>query len=102
MHLGRCWIFWLWAGVGTALALSVVSFVGVLTGIPALVGLLLLARLGPRWPEPLGLLTGIGALCLFVASVNRGSDGLDATPWLVAGVVLAAGGILFYAEARRT
>jgi hypothetical protein len=101
MHLNRCVMFWLWAGVGGALALSVISFVGVLVGLPALVALWLVARRSPRWPEPLGLLTGVGALCLTIAFLNWDELGVDPVPWLAAGVVLGAAGIGFYARARR-
>lgn len=97
----RCTFFWLWAGVGGALALSVVSFIGVLTAIPALIALALVAWRSPRWPEPLGILTGFGALCLTIAALNRGAEGLDPTPWLVAGVVLVLAGLVLYAGARR-
>ena len=101
MHLRRCWIFWLWAGAGGALALSVVSYIGVLTGLPALLALYLVSRRSPRWPEPLGLLTGAGGLCLAVAVLGWGEHGFDYVPWLVAGIALAAAGVAFYAEARR-
>lgn len=101
MHVGRCGFFWLWAGVGGALAISLVSFIGVLTAIPALVALGLVAWRSPRWPEPLGILTGAGALCLVVAALNWDEQGVDPVPWLVAGVILALAGVLTYAGARR-
>ncbi len=103
MHLGRCWIFWVWAMVGWALLLSMVSYIGVLTGLPALVALVLVARRSPRWPEPFGLLTGFGGLCLTVAALNwREADGLDPAPWLAAGLVLALAGAAGYWLAARS
>jgi hypothetical protein len=94
--------FWLWALVGGALLLSTLSFIGVLTGIPALVALVLVARRSPRWPEPLGLLAGFGALCLALAAINWRHDGLDPVPWLASGALLAALGLGGYWLAARS
>jgi hypothetical protein len=102
MHVGRCGWFWLWSGAGALLALSVVSFVGVFTGLPAIVALALIARRSPRWPEPLGVLAGIGILCLVVGATNLGSIGFSPAPWLVAGAALLAAGALSYGLASRS
>jgi hypothetical protein len=102
MHLGRCRFFWLWSLLGAALLLSVVSYIGVFTAIPALVALYFLARRSPRWPEPLGLLAGFGALCLLVAGLNWDRDGVDPTPWLTAGIVLVALGVAGYGFSIRS
>ena len=101
VHLGRCWIFWLWALVGGALLLSVISFIGVITGPVALVALFLVARRSPRWPEPLGLLAGFGVLCLVIAALTWSHDGVDPAPWLAAGLALVAFGVAAYGVASR-
>jgi hypothetical protein len=101
-HLGRCSTFWLWALVGAALLFSVISALGLLTGLPALAALFLVARRSTRWPEPLGLLAGFGALCLVVAGLNWGGEGLDAGPWLTAGLALVVAGVAAYWAAARS
>jgi hypothetical protein len=101
-HLGRCVYFWLWALVGGALLLSAISFVGVLTGIPAIVALVLVARRSPGWPEPIGLLAGFGALCLTIAALNWSNQGVSPAPWLAAGLLLVAAGLAGYGLARRS
>lgn len=87
---------------GALLALSLVSFIGVLTGLPALVALALVARRSPRWPEPLGLLAGIGGLCSCVGAVAVGETGPDPAPWLVGGVALVLAGLVGYGVALRS
>ena len=98
-HLGRCWFFWLWAFVGGALLLSVLSVIGVFTAIPALVALFLVGRRSPRWPEPLGLFAGFGGLCVTIAALNWGHEGVDRASWLAAGVGLMLAGALGYSLA---
>jgi apolipoprotein N-acyltransferase len=102
VHLGRCSFFWLWALVGGALLLSVISFIGVITGPVALVALLLVARRSPRWPEPLGLLAGFGVLCLVVASISWRHEGVDPVPWLAGGIALSVLGVAVYGAASRS
>ena len=101
-HVRACGWFWLWSLAGALLAFSLVSFVGVLTGLPAVLVLLLVARRSPTWPEPLGLLTGVGALCIAVAALNWGADGLDPAPWLAAGAGLVVLGTVAYGLAGRS
>jgi drug/metabolite transporter (DMT)-like permease len=101
LHLDRCLFFWLWALTGGMLALSAVSYLGVLTGIPALVALFLVARRSPTWPEPLGLLAGVGGLCLAISAFNWDDRGVDVAPWLAAGSLLALVGLVGYGMARR-
>lgn len=95
-HARGCGFFWAWAAGGALLALSLVSFIGVLTGPAAAVAIALIARRSPAWPEPLGLLAGIGGLCLFVASLGT----VEPLPWLAAGAVLVIVGVGGYAWSR--
>jgi hypothetical protein len=94
--------FWLWSAAGALLAFSVVSFVGVLTGLPAVAVLALLAARSPRWPEPLGLLTGIGILCLVIGTINLGSIGFNPALWLASGALLSAAGAASYGVTLRS
>ncbi len=95
-HTRSCAFFWGWAAAGWLLALSLVSFVGVLTGPVAVVVIALIAWKGRPWPEPLGLLTGIGGLCLLVASLGN----VEPLPWIAAGAALVLAGIAGYARSR--
>jgi hypothetical protein len=80
-----------WAGVGFLLAFGVVAILSI--GAPILLlGVLLLGILvgrGRRWPHSLGLLAGLGAVCLVIALL-----GAVAGPalWGVSGLALAAVG----------
>jgi hypothetical protein len=92
----RDWAFWLWALVGAALALSAFSL-GPLLGLPVLLAILLLAWRPRTRSSAWGLLIGFGAVLLFIAYLNRdqpGDEHLDARPWLVAGVVVVATGVI--------
>ena len=113
-HLRTCGWFWLWAVVGCAAALTVVSFVGVLLFAPVLlVGGVMASRDAVR-RSAFGLLTGAGVLLLYVAWVQRAGPGttcwrtasasgcdqhLNPLPWAVAGFVLFVAGIV--GQARR-
>jgi hypothetical protein len=106
--------FCAWALVGAGLAISFVSFVGVLTILPvALVGFLLSRRSAV---SPFGLSSGIGAMLLVVAYLQRqGPDTtcvrtatsvtcdqhLNPIPWLVAGLVFLTAGLVGYAWRSR-
>ena len=92
----RDWAFWLWALVGAALALSAVSL-GPLLGLPVLLAIVLLAWQPRTRSSAWGIFVGFGALLLLVAYLNRDVPGdrhLDARPWLVAGIVLVATGLI--------
>jgi hypothetical protein len=102
MHPGRCAWFWLWTAAGALLALSLVSFIGVFTGLPAVAALGLIAHRSPRWPEPLGILTGIGVLSFLVGALALGESGINPAPWLAAGTVLVAVGMVAYGVALRS
>jgi len=116
-HLAGCGWFWTWALVGCAGALGAVSL-GPLLLLPVF-GLGLVMATSPRIrSSAFGLLTGAGALCLFVAWVQRRGPGevcwqkgtatgcdqyLDPRPWLALGVILVVTGIAAHAvRARRS
>lgn len=112
--IGWGW-FCVWAGVGAAAALSVVSlgpifFVAVI-GLAMIIGL----RRPASWRSASGFLTGAGALLLYVAWVQRTGPGttwsatattsrcdehLNPLPWLAVGVVLFAAGIALQLRRR--
>jgi hypothetical protein len=98
---------WLWFGAwaleGGLLAFSALSAasVGLFVMPVALLVLVLLARAGAAGPQILGALTGAGAPTLVVAWLEEGPGGLDARPWLAAGLVLVAAGLGGYLAARR-
>ena len=112
-HLADCRWFWAWALVGCAAALGFVSL-GVLALAPvALVGALMASRPTIR-RSAFGLLSGGGALMLYVAWVQRAGPGttcwqtarasgcdqhLNPLPWLFVGIAMFIGGIV--ACARR-
>lgn len=111
---GWSWFF-VWVLLGLALALASVSF-GPLLGLPTVVVGVLLWRLRTDARGGMfGLLTGAGALLLYVAWLQRDGPGttcwrtatasgcdqhLNPLPWLVAGVALVAAG--FIAHIRQT
>jgi hypothetical protein len=114
VHLAGCGWFWAWALVGAAAALLAISSLGPLLVAPALVVAYLMgSRPGIR-RSAFGVLSGAGALLLYVAWVQRAGPGtrcwqtqtasgceqhLNPLPWLLAGIVLFIGGIA--AHARR-
>src|ERR1051326_2650679 len=96
-HLVGCGWFWAWALVGGATALAAVSL-GPLLFIPALAVAGFMASRPRIRNSAFGLLSGAGALCLFVAWLHRQGPGtvcwqkgtasgcdqyLDPRPWLV-------------------
>ena len=96
VHTRGCVLFWGWAAAGALLALSLVSFIGVLTGPVAIGVIALIAWKSRAWPEPLGLLAGIGGMCLLVAALGN----VEPLPWVTVGIVLAAAGLGGYAWSR--
>ena len=105
--------FWVWALLGCAAAVGAVSL-GVLVLAPvALVGALMVSRPTIR-RSAYGFVTGVGALVLYVAWVQRAGPGtscwqtatasgcdqhLNPLPWLLVGIPMFVGGIV--AHARR-
>lgn len=84
--------FFIWSAVGFLLAFGIVASASI--GLPfLLIGLMLFVVLllkGPTWPTDLGLLAGIGALCILIAIINLISGDLSPTVWLAVGVSLVA------------
>ena len=86
--------FWAWAAVGFAGALSVVSFIGLLLIVPVLVAAWLMASRPAARRSAKGLITGVGALVLFIAFVQRSGDAVNPLPWAVGGVALFIVGVV--------
>ena len=112
-HSVRCTWFWAWALVGAAGALGLISL-GPIALVPAFIAGVVMSRSHTGSRSALGLLAGAGILSLFVAYVQRDGPGttcwhtasasgcdqrLNPIPWLVAGIVLVAGGVI--AQFRR-
>ena len=113
-HLAGCGWFWAWALVGAATALLSISSLGPLLAAPVvLVAYLMTSRPGIRH-SAFGVLSGAGALLLYIAWVQRAGPGttcwqtqtgsgcdhnLNPLPWLLVGIVLFVGGIA--AHSRR-
>src|SRR6266487_6260892 len=113
-HLAGCGWFWAWALLGSAAALAAVSLGPILAAPVVVIGWLMGSRPSAR-RSAFGLLSGAGALLLYVAWVQRAGPGttcwhtqtasgcdqhLNPLPWLVAGVALVVAG--FVAHARQT
>jgi hypothetical protein len=104
MHLAGCGRFWLWAIAGALLTLSIVgaASIGLFVLPLAAVAIALVARSTQRRAEALGLLVGAAPICFLIAWLQRGDEGgLDPRPWFIAGVGLAAIGIVAYALVTR-
>ena len=117
------WIaFGLWAVPGVVVG-SLVSSIGVLLLPAGLVATVLLTRSTRVWPEALGLFEGIAAFCFLVVALNadywtcpasgevitRTKDSLTVEscgtlnpwPWLIVGLIFAAGAAIAYGVAKR-
>jgi hypothetical protein len=114
-HVAQCGWFWAWAMVGAAAALGAVSL-GPIALAPSFIAVLAMSRSRSASRSAFGLLAGAGLLSLFVAFVQRDGPGttcrhtasasgcdqhLNPVPWLVAGIVLVAGGVVAQARRRR-
>ena len=94
-----------WAVVGGTLVFALLTAlsIGIFVAPFAIAALILVVRRARLWPESLGVLAGIGAVAVAVAALNwrpePGSGAPDAVSWLVAGLVLIAGGITLYGVA---
>jgi hypothetical protein len=111
---------WVLAGALAVFSLLGAASIGLFIAPLAVVAIWLALRFGRVGPEMLGMVSGAGAVCLLIAFLNRGTTpcteqghtlstgetevacgGLEPTPWLVAGLVLVAAGIVAYALAGR-
>jgi hypothetical protein len=97
--------FWLWAIVGAGAAFSCLSFLGIFTAVPTVVGLLLLGRSTAARPWWFGTLTGAGLMLVYIAWINRNDEHgpFNPWPWFVGGVVLMTFGVgaQLYRSVRR-
>jgi hypothetical protein len=111
-HLAGCGWFWAWALIGAAAAVAI-SSLGPIFAVPVLLAAYLMASRPGIRRSAFGLLSGAGALLLYVAWVQRAGPGttcwqtqtasgcdqhLNPLPWLLAGIVLFIGGIAAYAR----
>jgi hypothetical protein len=115
-HRGTRWVwFAAWAALGCLLALGTLSLWIFLAPLTVVAVLILIAKRRVS-RAAFGLLTGIGAVCLLVAFLNRRGPGvvawhsatsagadeyLDPRPWLAAGLVLAGIGLAAFLCRRR-
>jgi hypothetical protein len=99
MHVAGCWRFWAWSLAGALIAFSLIAAASVgLFVLPfAALALFFAARTTRDRAEMFGGLVGAAAISLLIAWIQRGPGGLDAGPWLVAGIVLAVAGLAGYA-----
>jgi hypothetical protein len=95
LHLAGCAWFWAWALLGAAAALGSLSL-GPLLTIPVLVvGVVIHRRRGSH--GAFGLLSGIGAILLLIAYIQRSGESYDPIHWLVAGLVFLTAGVVGHA-----
>jgi len=111
-HAAGCGWFWVWALLGCVAALGAVSLGLLLLAPVAGAGALMAGRPTIR-RSAFGLLSGVGALLLYVAWVQRAGPGtscwqtatasgcdqhLNPLPWLIAGIATFIGGIVGHAR----
>ena len=128
MRNGSGWqAFAEWALAGALLVFAAIgaASIGMFVFPFAVLALVLAARRNRAWPEaPAGSPTGVGSICLFVAYVSRAYSpcpegitrfqvapgesgsfscgGLKPMPWLIAGLLLTAAGLVGFLVRRRT
>ena len=111
-HLAGCGWFWAWALLGCAVGFGAVSL-GAFVLLPvAIIGVLMASRRSIS-RSAFGFLTGVGALLLYVAWLQRAGPGttcwhtgtesgcdehLNPLPWLVVGLLLFSGGVVGFAR----
>jgi drug/metabolite transporter (DMT)-like permease len=113
LHLAECAWFWTWALVGGAFALGAVSL-GPLLLLPATFAVVLITRRRPI-RGAFGLMSGVGAVLLVIAYLQRQGPGTTCTqtttsitceqhlnpiPWLVVGLLCFAAGIVGHVRQR--
>jgi len=85
-----------WALLGCVIALCTLSFIGVLL-FPLVILVVPMSRSRQARESVWGILTGVGALFVFVSYVQRNGPGdghLDPLPWLMLGILLVVSGIV--------
>jgi hypothetical protein len=96
----RRFAFAAWVVAGFLGAFATISFaIGLLILPLALAAIVGAAALATR-AEVLGLMPGIGAMCLLVVALDIG-EGPTAYSWLASGLALVGGGVAAYSLARR-
>jgi hypothetical protein len=96
--------FWAWGLAGGLVLFAFVTglTIGLFLLPLAVVALVLVARRSRGWPEGLGVLAGMAAVCLSVGGLQLAAGGgLDPWPWLAVGAPLGALGVGGYALLRR-
>lgn len=109
---------WLVAGAGLGLGLASIASIGIFV-LPVAIGALvaLLSWRGSRNGSAAGVLTGLGTIPLYIAYLNRSGPGNICTavagggqacgeqwnpwPFLAAGLLLVAGGLILFSWLRR-
>jgi hypothetical protein len=89
-----------WAVVGGAAALSVVSS-GPLLGLPVALVAFLLARKASIRESAFGVVSGVGLLLLAVGWINRTGESLDPRPWWALGSAFLVAGVAAHAVRER-
>ncbi len=94
--------FFIWSAAGFLLAFGAVTSIGLPFLIFGLVLFVVLLFKGPAWPADLGLLAGVGAVCLVIATINAVSGDLSPTVWLTVGISLvgSSAGLFWWLRCR--
>ena len=102
----RWFVAWALAGGVLTLALLTAMSIGLFLAPVALLLLVLVGRRARPWPESLGMVAGVGAVCVAVAALSWASRPGGGTPnpagWLAVGIVLVVGAAMLYVAARRS
>jgi hypothetical protein len=92
--LGCAW-FWAWALVGAAFGLGLTSL-GILVALPATLAVVLMTRRRPI-RGAFGLATGVGAILLLIAYIQRSGQFYNPVHWLIPGLALFTAGLVGHA-----
>lgn len=94
-HSKACGWFWAWAIVGAAFGLGVTSL-GIFLVVPATLAVVFMTRHRPI-RGAFGVATGVGAVLLLIAYIQRSGEFYDPVHWLVPGLVLFTAGLVGHA-----